>query len=125
MRSGHLLRSGVAGTEGICDSNFFLRFNSFLERGKQGEREGEKHHCVVASGAPPPEDLAHNPGMCPDWELNRRPFGSQAGAQSTELHQPGLHCNFDAGCRSALPESHTWFPQPDQVSPWVLSQSDR
>ena len=22
-------------------------------------------------------DLAHNPGMCPDWELNHRPFGSQ------------------------------------------------
>ena len=28
--------------------------------------------------------------MCPDWELNQRPFGSQACAQSTELHQPGL-----------------------------------
>ena len=27
--------------------------------------------------------------MCPDWELNRRPFGFQAGAQSTEPHQPG------------------------------------
>ena len=27
--------------------------------------------------------------MCPDRELNRQPFGSQAGIQSTELHQPG------------------------------------
>ena len=34
-------------------------------------------------------DLAHNPGMCPDWESNQRPFGLQAGAQSTEPHQPG------------------------------------
>ena len=42
-----------------------------------------------ASRVPPPGDLAHNPGMCPDWELNRRPFGSQAGAQSTESHHPG------------------------------------
>ena len=33
-------------------------------------------------------DLAHDPGMCPDWESNRRPFGSQASAQSTEPHQP-------------------------------------
>ena len=35
-------------------------------------------------------DLACNPGMCPDWESNRRPCGSQAGAQSTQPHQPGL-----------------------------------
>ena len=25
----------------------------------------------------PTADLAHNPGMCPDWESNRQPFGSQ------------------------------------------------
>ena len=37
----------------------------FLERGREGEREGEKHHCVVASRAPPTGDLAYNPGMCP------------------------------------------------------------
>ena len=54
------------------------------------EREGEKHQCVVASCIPPTEGLAHNPGMCPDWELNRRPFGSQASTQSTEPHQSGL-----------------------------------
>ena len=35
------------------------------------------------------EDLAHSPGMCPDWELKRQSFGSQAGTQSTEPHQPG------------------------------------
>ena len=39
---------------------------------------------------PPTGDLAHNPGMCPDWESNWRPFGLQAGSQSTEPHQPGL-----------------------------------
>ena len=37
----------------------------------------------------PTEDLACNPGMCSDWELNRQPFGSQASTQSTEPHQPG------------------------------------
>ena len=38
--------------------------------GREGEREGEKHHCVVVSHAPSTGDLAHNPGMCPDWESN-------------------------------------------------------
>ena len=61
----------------------------FRERGREGEREGEKHQCVVASCVPPAGDLARNPGMCPDWELNWQPSGSQAHAQSTELHQPG------------------------------------
>ena len=40
----------------------------------EGEREGE----------------AHNAGMCPDWESNQQPFGSEAHTQSTELQQPGL-----------------------------------
>ena len=42
--------------------------------------------CVVASCMPPNGDLTHNPGICPDWELNQRPFGSQASTQSTEQH---------------------------------------
>ena len=29
---------------------------------------------MVASLTPPTEDPAHNPGMCPDWELNQQPF---------------------------------------------------
>ena len=29
-----------------------------------------------------------------DWELNRRPFGSQASPGSTEPHQPGLTVAF-------------------------------
>ena len=32
------------------------------ERGKEGERVGEKHQCVVASLVPPTGDLARNPG---------------------------------------------------------------
>ena len=62
----------------------------FRERGREGEREGEKHQCVVVSHAPPIGDLARNPGMCPDWESNRQAFGSQSSTQSTEPHQPGL-----------------------------------
>ena len=56
----------------------------------EGEREGEKHQRMVASHMAPTGDMAHNPGICPDWESNWRPFGSKAHAQSTELHQPGL-----------------------------------
>ena len=78
--------------KGLIEGVFFLRFYLFIfrQRGKEGEREGEKHQCVVASCVPPTGDLAHNPGMCPDWELNWRLFGLLAGTQSTEPHQSGL-----------------------------------
>ena len=56
-----------------------------------GRRKRGRHQRVIASQAPPTGDLALNPGMCPDWESNQRPFGLQACAQSTELHQPGLN----------------------------------
>ena len=54
------------------------------------EEEGEKHQCVVASQVLPTGDLAHIPGMCPDWESNQQPFGLKSSAQSTEPQQPGL-----------------------------------
>ena len=69
----------------------FLKYFIYLclERGREGEREGEKHQCAVVSHSTPTGDLAHNPGLCPDWESNQRPFGSQAHAQSTEPYQAG------------------------------------
>ena len=78
----------------LLSFSFFFFFKKdfiylFLEKGMEGEREGEKHQCVVASCAPPTGDLAHTPGMCPDWELNQWPFGSHTSTQSTKLHQPG------------------------------------
>ena len=75
---------------------YFILKISFIsrERGREGEREGEKHPRVVASWAPTTGDLAHNPGMCPDWDLNWRPFGLQASIQSTEPHQPGRWYEF-------------------------------
>ena len=51
-------------------------FIYLLTEGKGG-REGEKHHCVVATHMVPTGPLACNPGMCPDWESNQQPFGSQ------------------------------------------------
>ena len=48
---------------------FLKRFYLFIfrERGREGEREGEKHQCVVVSHTPPAGDLAWNPRVCPDW----------------------------------------------------------
>ena len=77
--------------------HIFIYLFIYRESGKEGEREGEKHQCVVASWAPPTGDLACNSGMCPDWELNWLPFGSQAGTQSTELYQPRHNYHFLRG----------------------------
>ena len=81
---------------GVLPFFFFLRFYLFIFRGegREGEREENIHvrerHQSAASHTPTTGDLAHNPGMCLDWESNQQPFGSQASAQSTEPHQPGL-----------------------------------
>ena len=52
---------------------FFKIFCLFIfrQRGREGQREEEKHQCVVASHAPPTGDLPYNLGMCPNWELNQ------------------------------------------------------
>ena len=65
-------------TKGGFHVFFFFFFNLYLfifrERGREGEREGEKHQCVVASRTPPTGDLAHNPGMCPDGNRTDDPL---------------------------------------------------
>ena len=69
---------GLSGKSPAIFILFFRKFYLFIfrKRGREGEREGEKYQCVVASCTFPLGDLAHIPGMCPDWELNQRPFGS-------------------------------------------------
>ena len=42
--------------------------------GREGEREGEKHQCVVASCALLTGNPAYNPGMCLDWESTADPL---------------------------------------------------
>ena len=46
-----------------------ILFIYFQTEGK-GKRKREKHPCVVAFHRRLTGDLAHNPGMCPDWESN-------------------------------------------------------
>ena len=78
------------GVQDLVSFLFFKRFYllSFRKR-REGEREGGKHQCVVASRMSPTGDLACNPDVCSDEESNQRPFGLQAGTQSPEPHQPG------------------------------------
>ena len=74
---------------------FFLRILFiFRERRRKGEREGEKHQCVRETSIAcllltPSWGCGQQPRCVPWQELNRWPFGSQVGAQSTEPHQTG------------------------------------
>ena len=54
---------------------FLKRFYLFIfrERGREREKNTDVREINqwVASHMPPTEDLASNPGMCPDWESNQ------------------------------------------------------
>ncbi|XP_053782498.1 cadherin-like and PC-esterase domain-containing protein 1 isoform X2 [Desmodus rotundus] len=82
------LRAFIHSTGTVWDPPKKKRFT--VKRERKGRRKRGKHQCVVASHTPPTGGLTCNPGMCPDWESNQRPFGLQAGTQSTEPHQPRL-----------------------------------
>ena len=95
-----LIKILISGKRDITSlTDFFKKKKDFiylfLQRGEGREKEREKNidvwriHPSVASRTSTTGDLAHNPGMYPDWESNWRPFGSQASTQSTEPHQPG------------------------------------
>ena len=71
---------------------YIWRFYLFIGREREGDWEGKKHQCVVVSRMPPTGDLACNPGMCPDLESNRRPFGSQAGTVLNPLSHTSQAC---------------------------------
>ena len=70
----------------------FLHLNFFFkilfisrERGQEGGRE-RNINVWLPLACSQLGDLAHNPGMCPDWELNPRPFGSQAISLNSLSH---------------------------------------
>ena len=53
--------------------SLFKRFYLFLEKGEGREKGRETSVCDCLL-VPPTGDLACNPGMCHDWELNRWPL---------------------------------------------------
>ena len=83
-----------AATKFFFKRNFNLFFKEFiylfLERGEGKKKERQRNiNAHTPSHTLPTGDLAGNTSMCPHWESNQRPFGSQACTQSTEPHQPG------------------------------------
>ena len=64
----------------------------FLERGGGREKERERNISVVASHLAPTGNLACNPGMCHDWELNLRPSGSQPTLNPLSYTRQALLC---------------------------------
>ena len=69
MEAGYLGRGFLSAF--LC--LFFLKMLFiFRERGGEGEREGRETSIFEREIS----QLACNPGMCPDWESNQRPFGS-------------------------------------------------
>ena len=74
---------------------FFLKdyFILFFTERREGERQ-RNINVWLPLVRPPSRDLAHNPGMCPHWESNQEPFGSQVSTQSSEPHQPGPQSYF-------------------------------
>ena len=87
----------------FCFTLFFEDFlNLFLERGEKREKEGEKHPCakgtyVSCLSQVPSQGPGPPPGHVPWLGIYWRPFGSQAGAQSTEPHQPGHRSSSSSG----------------------------
>ena len=71
----------------------------FLEKWEGEEREKARNinmreeHWLVAFQMYPDWDQTHNLGMCPDWESNLWPIGSQDDAQPSHTSQ-GVFCKF-------------------------------
>ena len=80
--SGKLFICPILNDSGILwGFGVFFRFYLFIFR------ERERNINVRLPLTHPLGGSGRNPATCPDWDSNRRPFGSQAGAQSTEPHQ--------------------------------------
>ena len=80
---------GKATTHSRHRVPIFLHLFIYFYREREGEREGEKHQCVVASSMSPQQGPGLQLRHVLDWESNWQPLSSQAGAQSTDPHQPG------------------------------------
>ena len=67
----------------------------YRDRGRERGREREKHQYEISINQLPPlcsrtGDQTHNPGTCPDQELNPQPFSYRTILQPTEPHWPEI-----------------------------------
>ena len=69
---------------------FFLRFDLVLERGEGREKERERNISWLPLIHALTGGQTCNPGTCPDWALNQRPFALREDTQPTEPHWSGL-----------------------------------
>ena len=76
----------------------------FTERGREGEGDREKHKCkreisIGAFHTCPNRNQTCNPGVCPDQELNLRPFSSRTTPkQATRARAAYLPSNCFVWC---------------------------
>ena len=77
---------------------FFLRFYLFIfrERGREGETGRERP--VGCLSCAPNWGPGPQPSMCPAWELNWQPLGSQASTQSLSHTHKGKKCYLETEC---------------------------
>ena len=85
-RKGHEEPQGVTDMYAISFKDFIYLF---LVGGGRREKERERNIHQLPLRYTPHWDRTCNPGTCPDWESNRRPFAFQDNAQSTEPHWSG------------------------------------
>ena len=72
---------------------FLKRFHLFFREGK-GVRKREGNINVWLPLTLPPEDLAHNPGMCPRLGIKLVTLCFPGQHSTTEPHQPGPYITF-------------------------------
>ena len=75
-------------------TSFFYLTNFFWERERKGEERERNINVWLPLACPLLGTWPAAQACALDWESNWQPFGSQAGTQSTELHQPGIKKHF-------------------------------
>ena len=88
------LHTGACGTVAFSNHQFSVIFLKrlylfILERGEGKAKERERNIDWLPFAHTPIGNLARNPGMCHDWELNRQPLALGDNAQPTEPRRPG------------------------------------
>ena len=68
-------------------------FFPLRERGRKGERDGEKHQSIGCLLQAPNQRPAQNSGLCPDQDSNQWPFTLWDEAQPTEPCWSGMFGN--------------------------------